>query len=149
MENTKHNIDVTKEIKAPVHALYDAWVKPEELKQWWKPMHKDLVDVKNDLKEGGHYEYIFADDDFTVDGEYSEVKENERLVYTWNWHLPNEEVNEEKFELTIHFSGDDKSSSIHVIQQSFDNEELMNPHKEGWEKGLNDLKNYVESKVGE
>ena len=142
MTNTNFKVDIRKKIQAPLEKLYNAWTQPDELKQWWKPMNKQLKDVTNDLQEGGIIKYTF-DDSLEIDGTYSQVKDKQRLVYSWNWHLPKDDVKDSAYQLTVEFSGDDKASEIHVLQENFESEEGTLPHKEGWEKGLNDLETYL------
>jgi uncharacterized protein YndB with AHSA1/START domain len=142
MTNTNFKVDITKQLQVPLEKLYSAWTQPEDLKQWWKPMHKQLKEVTNDLHEGGQVKYIF-DDSLEIEGTYSEVKEKQRLVYSWNWHLPKDDVKDSCYQLTVEFSGTDEASVIHVIQENFESEEGTLPHKEGWEKGLNDLEAYL------
>jgi uncharacterized protein YndB with AHSA1/START domain len=76
-----------------------------------------------------------------------EVKENEKLVYSWNWQLAKDDIKDSSYKLTIEFSGKDDTSNITVLQENFVNEEGALPHKEGWEKGLNDLKEFLEATV--
>lgn len=142
MAHTNFKVDISKEIQLPLDKLYNAWTQPEELKRWWKPMNKQLKAVINDLHEGGRLKYTF-DDSLEIDGTYSEVKDKERLIYSWNLHLPKDDIKDSAYQLTVEFSGNDQVSVIHVIQENFENEEGTLPHKEGWEKGLNDLEAYL------
>lgn len=144
MENNDLKVTVSKEFNTPVEKLYNAWTQPELLKQWWKPMDKNLTEVINDLHEDGIVKYIFEDNSLVIEGKYIEVRENEKLVYSWNWQLPKDDVKDSSYKLTISFSGKDDTSNINVLQENFENEEGTLPHKQGWEKGLNDLKEFLE-----
>ncbi len=144
MENNDLKVTVSKEFNTPVEKLYNAWTQPELLKQWWKPMDKNLTEVINDLHEDGIVKYVFEDNSLVIEGKYIEVRENEKLVYSWNWQLPKDDVKDSSYKLTISFSGKDDTSNINVLQENFENEEGTLPHKQGWEKGLNDLKEFLE-----
>ncbi len=72
------------------------------------------------------------------------MKEGQSLVYTWNWEFPNDAVKNGAFKLNIRFEDKGNESKLHVTQENFQDEEALQPHKEGWDKALNDLKNYVE-----
>lgn len=144
MENTKtHKIEVTENFSANVEKLYEAWTNPEALKQWWKPMHNPLKNVTNDVTEGGEVVYTF-NDKLTISGNYSEVKPNERLAYTWNWTFEEDALKDAHYKLTVDFKSEGEGSTIKVTQDHFENEEGSLAHKEGWEKGLQDLKEYLE-----
>ncbi len=147
MENNDYKVSISKEFHAPVEKLYKAWTQPELLKQWWKPMNKTLTEVTNDLQKDGDVRYVFEDNSLVIEGKYMEVKENEKLLYSWNWQLAKDDIKDSSYKLTIEFSGKDDTSNITVLQENFVNEEGALPHKEGWEKGLNDLKEFLEATV--
>jgi len=146
MEITKAlMVQIAKSFPVTAEQLYTAWTNPEQLKQWWKPMGNSLKEVINDVKEGGTVRYIFNDNKLVISGQYLEVKPNERLVYTWNWELPADAVRNADYKLTINFVPKDNGSEINVLQENFENEESMLPHQEGWEKGLDNLENFLSS----
>ncbi len=129
----------------PVSAdqLYKAWTDPEQLKQWWKPMGNTLQNVTNDIRQGGTVRYVFADNKLNISGEYLEVKENEKLVYTWKWELPNDPVRNADYMLTVEFKSSGNGSDLRVLQENFEDEESLYPHQEGWEKGLSELEQFL------
>jgi uncharacterized protein YndB with AHSA1/START domain len=151
MEATKTaSFETEQDFPVSKEKLYEAWISEESLKQWWKPNGNTLRSLTNDVKEGGEVRYEFVDDDgkhlITISGTYEEAKPAERLVYTWNWDLPFEPVRNANYKLTIEFSGSEDGSHLKVKQDEFANEEAIIPHKEGWEKGLRDLKTYLSGK---
>ncbi len=143
MDSQNQKIHLTKEFPVSKKKLYKAWIEPSQLKQWWKPLDKQLTDITNDVTEGGHVHYGFEEGDLEINGKYLEVIENEKLVYTWNWELPNDAVNRGEYILRINFNGDQNNSSIDITQENFKEEHAIQPHKEGWENALEDLKNYL------
>ncbi len=145
IEHNDYKVSISKEFNAPVEKLYKAWTQEEPLKQWWKPMNKTLTEVVNNLHKDGDVRYVFEDNSLIIEGKYMEVKENEKLVYSWNWQLAKDDIKDSSYKLTIEFSGKDDISNITVLQENFESEEGALPHKEGWEKGLNDLKEFLEA----
>jgi uncharacterized protein YndB with AHSA1/START domain len=147
METTALKLEAEKDFKVPVQELYKAWVTPEDLKQWWKPSENHLTTVELDIKQGGKLKYEFAGKEdkatLVITGEYKEVKENEKLVYSWNWDVPADVIKPSEHVLSINFISEGDGSKIHVVQENFENEESITPHKEGWEKALNDLQTYL------
>lgn len=142
--NKTFKLETSKEFSVPANQLYKAWTEPKQLKQWWKPIGNQLIEVDNDIKEGGKVTYKFAEDTLRISGEYLEVKEGENLTYTWNWEFPNDAVKNGAFKLNVRFEDKGNGSKLHVTQENFQDEETLQPHKEGWDKALNDLKNYLE-----
>lgn len=141
---TSAKVHVTKSFTAGKDELYKAWTEPEKLKQWWKPMNKQLQDVENDIRQGGKVVYRF-EGNLTIKGEYKEAAPAEKLVYSWNWELPEEAAHKGEYLLTIQFKESGNGSTLDVTQENFKDEHAIKPHQEGWEEALNDLKDYLET----
>lgn len=141
--NKALKVEATRSFAVGIDESYNAWTNPDQLKQWWKPMGNTLKEVTNDIREGGSVRYVFNDNKLIISGEYLEVKEKEKLVYTWKWELPEDAVRNAEYKLTVDFSVTGNGSAIHVVQDNFQDEETMLPHQEGWEKGLDELEQFL------
>jgi uncharacterized protein YndB with AHSA1/START domain len=53
---------VTRTFDAPAHLVYEAWTRPELLKQWWAPksMAMSLLSCEADVRVGGGYRFVFG-----------------------------------------------------------------------------------------
>src|SRR6188472_1489231 len=53
---------VTRTFDAPARLVYEAWTKPELLKQWWAPksMGIPLLSCEADVRVGGGYRFVFG-----------------------------------------------------------------------------------------
>ncbi|HVG11478.1 MAG TPA: SRPBCC family protein [Flavisolibacter sp.] len=140
-------IQLEKDFKVPVERLFEAWTREEDLKQWWHPMGNNLRHCTNELQEGGKVAYDFetadGDDAFVINGNYKAVKAKEELIYTWNWVLPTDAVQDSSFVLSIRFLPSSGGSKLSVKQENFQSEESVQPHREGWEKSLADLERHL------
>lgn len=148
MESNNVNLNAGKDFSASPDVLYKAWTDPEQLKQWWKPMGSQLTEVVNELREGGKIEYKFqteGKDNLVITGEYLEVQPNEKLVYTWNWQVLEDTVNDSNYNLTVEFKAAETGSSIDISQEKNDKQEAIQPHQHGWEEALNHLAEFLES----
>jgi uncharacterized protein YndB with AHSA1/START domain len=73
---------------APASRVYDAWTKPELLKQWWTPKSCGLsfLSCEIDARTGGSYRFTFshpsAKEPMTFFGKYIEATPPSRLVWT-------------------------------------------------------------------
>ncbi|WP_158827070.1 SRPBCC family protein [Mucilaginibacter lacusdianchii] len=147
MENNELKLGTEKDFAVPVERLYQAWITEEDLKQWWKPSENHLVSVENDVRVGGQVRYEFEGKDNQKDlvilGEYKEVEENKKLVYTWNWDVQSDAIPLSEHVLTIEFIGDGDNSKLRVTQENKEEDESVKPHEHGWEKSLNDLQAYL------
>lgn len=139
---TNARVHVTKSFPVSKEELYKAWAEEEQLKQWWKPMNKQLSNVENDIREGETVAYQF-EDNLQVKGEYKEVVVDEKLVYSWNWEMPEESTHKGEYLLTVQFSGSGNESSLDITQENFKSEHTIKPHEEGWDEALERLRNYL------
>jgi uncharacterized protein YndB with AHSA1/START domain len=76
---------ITREFDAPKHLVYKAWTTPELVSRWWPGRRGQMKVAEIDLQVGGRWRYAMdAQGGFEVafHGEYREIVENERLVYT-------------------------------------------------------------------
>ena len=148
MENNQNlSVRISRDFAVPVDRLYTAWTTETDLRAWWQPMGNTLHHLTNDLKEGGSLQYEFHTKEgelaFKIEGVYREVAPNKKLVYTWNWKVPNDTIQDSEFLLTIKFHGQGSESTLQVQQENFVNEEAVLPHQQGWEKALEDLQSYL------
>lgn len=143
-------LDVSKDMPVPVARLYQAWVSPDDLKQWWHPMGNILQHAVTEPKTGGPVEYAFATDSgehsFTIKGTYKDVQPEKQLVYSWNWEVPSATVGDSDYLLTIRFESAGSGSRLSVTQENFTSEESVHPHRDGWEKALTELQQYLSTK---
>jgi len=142
MENNS-NLEITEDFDCGKEKLYQAWTEPEQLKQWWKPMDRQLTNVTNEIKEGGKVSYVFDDNSLAIEGQYEKVLDHELLEYTWNWHVSTDQVEDAHYKLKVHFGGDDQRATLTIIQEGFDTKDSIHPHEQGWRNALQQLKAYV------
>lgn len=140
-------LNANKTFQVPVEALYKAWTDAEQLKQWWKPMGLTLTQVVNEMREGGKIAYNFEGQEgtgLTIEGTYQEVEPQHRLVYTWNWQLPDEKLNS-AYKLEVTFEGSGSESTITVKQQEDEHQESVKPKASAWDDELSKLAEFLQS----
>ncbi|MDK8875416.1 SRPBCC family protein [Paracoccus sp. SSJ] len=75
-------------IQAPRQVVWDAWMNPETLPQWWGPEGFSCRTKRIDLRTGGEWVFDMIGPDGTVFPNhhlYGEVRAEERLGYTLLW----------------------------------------------------------------
>jgi len=86
--NSERELVVTRTFNGPAHIVFEAWSKPELLKQWWVPASfgMSFVSCEADVRTGGTYRFVFSHPDFEQPmaffGTYTEVTPNSRIVWT-------------------------------------------------------------------
>lgn len=71
----------------PPHLVFAAWTKPELVRKWWAPQNcgASITECTADIRVGGKYRYVMRQPDGNecgFSGEYTEIAEPTRLVYT-------------------------------------------------------------------
>ena len=83
---SERELVVTRTFNAPARIVFEAWTKPELLRQWWVPksMGMSLLSCEMDVRVGGKYrlEFAYGDSQSTFFGTYKEVTPHSRLVWT-------------------------------------------------------------------
>jgi uncharacterized protein YndB with AHSA1/START domain len=78
-------IVLSRVFSAPRRLVFEAWTKPEHVKQWYGCSIMTLPVCEIDLRVGGAYRYVMRDPAgaaHTMRGIYREIVRPERLVYT-------------------------------------------------------------------
>jgi uncharacterized protein YndB with AHSA1/START domain len=81
--NTQEDIIITREFNAPREAIWNAWTKPEQMKQWWGPTGYTCPVAKMDVREGGKYHAAMRSDKGDMHwstGTYKEILPLQRMV---------------------------------------------------------------------
>ena len=80
-------IVITRTFDAPARIVFEAWTKPELMKQWWVPksLGMELLSCEQDVRVGGAYRFVFrhgASGSMAFHGKYLEVVPPSRLAWT-------------------------------------------------------------------
>jgi uncharacterized protein YndB with AHSA1/START domain len=84
---SERELVITRTFNAPARIVFEAWTKPELLKQWWAPKSTgmSLLSCEADVRVGGRYRLEFGHEGskaMAFFGRYIEVVPNARLVWT-------------------------------------------------------------------
>src|SRR5712675_622118 len=85
---SERELVVTRTINGPARIVFEAWTKPELLKQWWVPKSfgVSLLSCEADVRVGGRYRFVFghaaSPEPMEFFGSYIEVIPHSRLVWT-------------------------------------------------------------------
>lgn len=84
-QSTAREVVITKEFDAPREAIWRAWTVPEEFEKWWGPRGYTTPHCEIDLRVGGSLRFCMrseSGDEIWAGGEYLEIDEPARLVFT-------------------------------------------------------------------
>lgn len=123
----------------PVNKVFEAWTDPEALKSWFC----NHGDADFNFKEGGSFStevMCDANGKCVLAGDYLEIIENEKIVFSWRWQdEPLSHAGETI--VTVEFIDLGGSTEVRLSQDGFSNEEFRNSHIEGWNSALDRIEN--------
>jgi uncharacterized protein YndB with AHSA1/START domain len=143
-------------IRASRQRTFDAWTRPDYIRQWFGPGSKTVAEVETDPREGGAYrikvnggagacEGLSTEIDMTrassMSGRYVEVSPYDLLSFTWvgDW-----DPTEETF-VTVTFKDVSEGTEVTVTHERFATELSRHKHELGWTDSTAKLKSFAES----
>ncbi len=141
---------LTRRFAAPRERVFDAWTDPELLRTWWAALQGWETSVAEvDLRPRGRYRLSMrdpgSDAEYTVAGEYVEVRRPERLVYTWTWEGGAEIMSGSEDTLVeVVFVPDGDGTEVVLTHSRFADDRIRDLHGEGWGGCLDNLARVLE-----
>jgi uncharacterized protein YndB with AHSA1/START domain len=118
---SEREIVVTRTFNAPARIVFEAWTKPELMKQWWVPKSMDmsLLSCEMDVRVGGKYRFVFGQGPgMEFFGRYIEVIPHSRIVWT------NEEGGEDGSITTVTFE-EKAGKTLLVMSELYPSKEAL------------------------
>jgi uncharacterized protein YndB with AHSA1/START domain len=141
-------LEITQVIRANRARVFDAWTRPEMLRQWFGPGKMTVADANLDLRVGGAYGIAMLgspdgkdmDRQVRVAGVYKKIVPNELLVFTWrgDWE-PNEETL-----VTIAFRDVPEGTELTLTHERFATLKSRGGHEQGWTSLLDKLAKFCD-----
>jgi uncharacterized protein YndB with AHSA1/START domain len=157
-QKTEHGLKMTmvRVIRAPRERVFNAWLRPEMIRQWFGPPHRAVEEVEVDGRMGGRYEITMGPQHTEqkvptdpnpqkrvgVRGEYKEVSPYDRLSFTWrgDWQPPDEETL-----VTISLRDVEGGTELTLEHSRFASEASLAGHEKGWVFGLEKMQKLLET----
>ncbi len=124
------SLTVSRKIAAPAEHVFNAWLNPEKIAQFMRPMPgMEAPSVKNDPVEGGTFEIVMKAGDDTIPhkGIYKEINRHSRLVFTWE-----SPFSIEGSTVTLDFDEVEGGTDVTLTHVKFPSEESRDNHNSGW-----------------
>lgn len=136
---------LTRTLNAPARLVFMAWSHPHHLAKWWGPSGFTLPHCEQDFRVGGKYRCCMrAPDgsDHWVRGEYLEITDPSRLVFTW---LREDERGEIWCDNVVALSFEERNgrTTLTLNQTAFATVPHCDEHRDGWDQCLDRLVEYV------
>lgn len=125
-------LEIRRHYPAAPENVWRAWTDPQALTRWFGPGEANSVfEAQLDVRVGGRYSIAFRTPDgeeHRVRGEYVEVDEPRKLVFSWAWQSTPDRVSRVAVELHARDGGCD----LLFRQDRFFDEAARNGHERGW-----------------
>ena len=143
---------VKRVIRAPRQKVFDAFVKPDLVRQWMGPRGFKVTALEMEPRTGGRYRMTMqhrAGDTATVNGTYREVTPPERIVFTWKWEGEQMGALPETL-VTVTFAerrGEQGAETeLQLLHSGFPAREARDSHDAGWQACLNKLADFTDAR---
>jgi uncharacterized protein YndB with AHSA1/START domain len=146
-------LQLSRIIRASRQRTFDAWTRPENIRQWFGG-NRTIGEVEIDPRKGGAYlltlnggpcdgtlTEVEKTPDVVVSGRYIKVDPYDLLSFTWASNLdPSEETL-----VTITFKDVAEGTEVTLTHERFATELSRSRHEKGWTGCLANLKTFAES----
>ena len=128
-------IEIRRRLPAPVAEVFRWWIEPDRLRQWMAPM--GTVEASVDFRVGGSFRIVMKGEGVIIEhvGEYTEIEEPRRLVFTWSspYTGPRASV------VTVELEPDGPTATYLRLVHAELPEPAADSHRGGWEAMLGRL----------
>lgn len=131
-------------VEAPPERVFSALTEPMSLKRWWGPAGFTTPEVEVDLRVGGRYRFGMQPPDgelFHLAGEFLDIEQPSRLVYTFRWEEPDPDDRETVVTLSLGADGD--TTEVSLSQGDFATEARLALHRDGWMDSFEKLRRLI------
>ena len=138
------DLTVARTIQAPRQKVFEAFIKPELVRQWFRPRGFTITDLGLDPRVGGRYRVTMqprSGAPETVGGEYREIKPPERLVFTWKWEGKMGGIGETLITVSLveRHGAQGVETEVRLQHSGFPAPDARDGHLQGWNSVLNAL----------
>jgi uncharacterized protein YndB with AHSA1/START domain len=133
------NITLTTYVEAPVNTVWDFWIEPEDIREWYHASDDwHTPSATNDFRIGGTFHFMMAANDksesFDFEGTYTDIVEHEIIEYALA----------DGRKVSILFEKKDGGTQVTETFET-ENSHTIEEQRLGWQSILDNFKLYVES----
>ncbi len=127
-------LSLTVSLNGPVSSVFEAFVLPEKLIQWFAPGEVFVAQVMSDFQEGGRYTLTMQEpsgQQYQLVGEYLAIEQNAHIRYSWAW-MDNEEETVMSIVDIVFVSVNDTTTEVTLTHSGFANDDERDQHQYAW-----------------
>jgi uncharacterized protein YndB with AHSA1/START domain len=139
---------ITRTFDAPRELVWKLWSDPQHFKHWMGPRDHPVVHTEGEFRRGGKWRGCLRStatgEELWQSGVYLEVKEPERLVFTFAWDRADGSRSPET-EITVLFAEQNGKTVMTFCQAVFETAGARDGHRLGWESTFDRLAEYLQA----
>lgn len=123
--------------------VFDAWIDPDNLREWFCPGTAALMSVELDVRVGGQFRLVIRGEaESLITGEYREVVPPHRLVFTWRSSV----THEEETLVTLDLRPQGEGTELTLTHERLPDADSAGKHEWGWTSIVTKLTGYLEKR---
>ena len=121
--------------KAPRQRVFRAWIEPEALQRWFRPLGMGVIVRKLDARVGGSFRFDVEDGSSFMVGTYLQIVPPEKLVFTFSGGVTqdNETI------VTLDFLDQGPVTEVVLTHERLDTPAMSALFEAGWQSLLDTL----------
>jgi uncharacterized protein YndB with AHSA1/START domain len=135
-------ITFTRTFEAPAEAVFDAWIDPKQIVEWYGPEGFTNTVHTFDVREGGEYRLTMhspSGEDHPLRGTFKTIDRPRKLVFSWQWEQGGESPMGQETLVTVEFTEVGGKTEMVMTHSGFVNEEVKKMHEHGWSGSIDKL----------
>jgi glutathione S-transferase len=140
-------LQLSRFIRAPREAVFDAFVDPDKLAAWHCPRGMSVPEVRVDPRPGGAYRIVMQRRDGVrnvVAGTYRELSRADFLCYTWRWEEGPMASDHETL-IEVRLASKDGGTELQMRHSGFAAALARDAHQGGWNSVFNRLSDLLDA----
>jgi len=124
------SLTINRSIKAPIEAVFNAWLDPEMLAKFMIPGDgMSVPKAEADAREGGRFSIIMlaGDTEMPHGGVFKTIRPHSRIVFSWE-----SAMSIEGSVVTLNFTEKSGGTDVELTHVIFADEEKRDNHLGGW-----------------
>ena len=144
--NKEYSVRLRRILNASPDRVWDAWTRPELMRQWFCPKGMRVAELDADIRVGGTFRVVMDPGNAPLQpppemgkfliayGEYQTVERPSDLAFTWAWER-RDEVSHVQISITPQGAG----AELVLIHEGLQDASSQLFHEDGWQPTLDHL----------
>lgn len=135
---SERELVITREYDIPARFLYEAWTKPQHIKQWFGPVGWPVTMAEMDFRVGGRWRFAMTgpsgEQNQPFGGVYREIVPNRKLVFEDSFEAPDSP----KMVMSVTFEETPNGKTLLTWRTTFDSRAVRDDYQsKGMVEGTN------------